>query len=73
MLVGTRYNVYTVYIFRVPDILRNVVQAGHKPVLNHKKNMNQIFLAIHFLDIVCNMLYAQMLNIAICFLEYCFM
>ena len=28
---------YTVYIFKVPDILRNLVQAGHKPVLNHKK------------------------------------
>ena len=40
MLIGTRYIVYTVQIFRLPDLLSNTVQASHQPVLHQILNSN---------------------------------
>ena len=61
MLVGTRYIVYTVHIFRVPDILSNAVQAGHQPVLHQIWNMNSIVMLNHFQDTLCKILSLKIL------------
>ena len=65
--IGTRYIVYTLHIFRVPDIFSNTVQAGHQPVLHQIWNMNSIVLLNYFRDALIKMLSPQILFFVIWF------